>query len=879
MPDLASLGLRLEATQMVTGAGQADAALARVAQRGIQTSASMASLQRQVNQLGPAFAAFERAQSGLFVPAGLQAVVQTNQALATTAAVAPHVTRGLGGMRQGLLGLAAASIGVQGPLRSVISGLLVFGAGSGAALGIAAGIAAITKAWEFFTRATREAEKAQRELLKQAMETAAAIGITEVVRLGLARAAILQAIADKEKEIAKEAALTYRAVGAAEQLEREVLGLRVAEAQVMGQITALQGEIGEAARKAAEAEAKRLKDLRDEAAAPINRAATFRLNAAAELLALAEATTEEHERFLATIHAEAEAIRDAIDPSRELVRILSQMDDLVTLGQLTAAEAQARATQLLKDIGNAAAGTLDVMDELRRNAVENMQRDLADFFSTLVTDGISSFEELFSAVSRMWTQLLAEMAAKRAFDALLDDKGKLTGTGKNIASAGAGFGIGFSSENPIIGGLGGVGAAALLGAGPVGIALGAVGGFIGGILGAGEAARRAAEQIRQFKDELTRLELDVFGTPMEQAMERIRKQAEDLRKAAEATFPIGGGPTGVNQENLREREAAMARINALEAEQLRQLKAEAAFRATTAAKQKVQNELDRQLAAKRGLEDLEVRRLTALGQEEEANARAFQLAQQREYADALRAGADAATLAKLAEVQKAEAVRYALGVTEQEIATRQAALDGLRQTIESLKAFSIAIGGQISQPGANIAALRSQFETVAAQARLGDQAAAGRLPELGRALLEASRAYFASGPGFVQEAVRVQRMIDELAAQFADQASLEQEALDVAIAERDALLAILDALRGREPIEIDIDDRRRRWRDEDTSWRDTDRKSRDDQWRGTIEKFDELIETDQAAALDNQKQFGTVVARLESLEAKVGQSLTGLKVA
>src|SRR5438132_144454 len=87
--------------------------------------------------------------------------------------------------------------------------------------------------------------------------------------------------------------------------------------------------------------------------------------------------------------------------------------------------------------------------------------------------------------------------------------------------------------------------------------------------------------------------------------------------------------------------AAIADLNKLEAQRIEQIKQEAA--------------VQRQQFA----EDLRVRLLRAQGQDGEADRLALQLQQQREYDAAVKAGADAQTLALLKQVQALEAVKKA----------------------------------------------------------------------------------------------------------------------------------------------------------------------------------------------------------------------------
>lgn len=174
-------------------------------------------------------------------------------------------------------------------------------------------------------------------------------------------------------------------------------------------------------------------------------------------------------------------------------------------------------------------------------------------------------------------------------------------------------------------------------------------------------------------------------------------------------------------------------------------------------------------ARERGLQDLEVRRLRAIKQDTAADAMAFALAQQREYEDAVLAGADATTLATLAEVQRAEAIAHATEALDGAIAT-------LREFIGALKLDSNL---SALSPTQRLEEARQQYEAILAQAQAGDAAAAGKIPDAARAFLEASRAVNASGPRYAADFARVVAETDAVASMFEgmrDTATLQLEA-------------------------------------------------------------------------------------------------------
>ncbi len=195
--------------------------------------------------------------------------------------------------------------------------------------------------------------------------------------------------------------------------------------------------------------------------------------------------------------------------------------------------------------------------------------------------------------------------------------------------------------------------------------------------GLGAAVGNAVDSIFDFSGAVKalRLEMDKLQKATEQsvAIERVRSSGGDtsqlegeaaiherfasLRDAAEKIRAydsprINYGPNnaGLARKQIDEAKKAQEEYNAklaeykiLEDQQIALLK------------QNIE------LAKRQFAEDLQVRVLRAQGHDKEADTLALQLQQQREYDAAVKAGADAATLALLIQVQAAEKVKDALG--------------------------------------------------------------------------------------------------------------------------------------------------------------------------------------------------------------------------
>ena len=83
-------------------------------------------------------------------------------------------TAGANRLRGGLLALATSATGVPPAIGSVVSGLLLMGAGSAVVLGVAAGVAVIAAAYNALTRSQREARQATDEFIRGQVEASRA---------------------------------------------------------------------------------------------------------------------------------------------------------------------------------------------------------------------------------------------------------------------------------------------------------------------------------------------------------------------------------------------------------------------------------------------------------------------------------------------------------------------------------------------------------------------------------------------------------------------------------------------------------------------------------------------------------------------------------
>jgi hypothetical protein len=308
---------------------------------------------------------------------------------------------------------------------------------------------------------------------------------------------------------------------------------------------------------------------------------------------------------------------------------------------------------------------------------------------------------------------------------------------------------------------------------PISFVVNAIGTVIRQFREAAIAARQIAEATKAFADALQdvrdQLAGDTLATRLRQEGDRFDRLREDAKVLRQTEIERFGGRAGTAQAGQTKRIDAdyagtLKEIDRLERARIRQLEEEVA----------ALNKLMQQ--------DLEVRLLRARGFADQADALAFALAQEREYTDAVQAGADALTLAKLAEVQRAEALQFAtqkqIEASRTLVQAAEEALGRTKQIAQNLRDFQLelAVGG--GSPTTNLAEARRQFEDLAALANAGDRDAAARLPQFARQFLDLSRQYNASGLGYQQDFTFVQDIIDALADKFTDEETVQEQILE-----------------------------------------------------------------------------------------------------
>lgn len=317
---------------------------------------------------------------------------------------------------------------------------------------------------------------------------------------------------------------------------------------------------------------------------------------------------------------------------------------------------------------------------LMENAIRGIQTGFSSLFTNVLSGGSNMFAQLANNIKTTFIKLIAELAALKLGNRLLEmAASKYGGTkevngktvqkdagdfladflssNRNKAGAGAlsgalvGYGVGQSlysgnrggTSNAITGGLGGAAAGAMAGAafGPVGATAGALAGLVTGIIGVGQAAKEARnamlEMQKQVKLSMDALRAQVTGNAVAAAKAQIEADRLARKKAIEDAYSGGGA----GSEQVRKRNAALAEMNKLEDELLA-----VRLREIETAKLKTR-------------QDLEVRSLTARHMDSQAEKLRFEFDQQNEYEQALANHMDPATLALLEQVQAQEKLAFA----------------------------------------------------------------------------------------------------------------------------------------------------------------------------------------------------------------------------
>lgn len=652
-----------------------------------------------------------------------------------TARTTVDATRGITQLRGAMTVLAAQAVGLPGPLGRIASSLGLMGLGSPVMVGVLAGIAAVGLAWRALTVDSR-AQREENEKVKASfldMENSLSLSARRV-----RESLLIRQEAELSARVAQGPAGFGRGVGmerfsgivAMQNFERLKAQLAEVRERLSGTSIAIRKLIGDEASAAFQKASEAVKKLREEllktSAAMVTDAMGGLRLAEAGLATVGITDTTERDRQLSIARAQLQAVKDsyAIEQQRKIV------------GDKAADAAQAAVARALE----LKITTADITAEEAR-ALDLRARSLR-----------LSKEQ--------------EESEKRRRDIL---KGMALGAAAGVLGAVGGTAGGIAA-GVLQGGLSGAAG------GVVGIAAGASIALVAGLFGLSKAAadaRKAVQALsKSFYDDLVQRERDLEGFI-------ATFSPTKFRFLATTPIPAFTGFKGV-VDQLRDLDKfyvnSLARLKALNAGM--EENAIAVGRLNAIVKEAVEAILAEEAARQQAMQDdLEVRRLRGLGMDEEAQALAFALAQQREYAQAVKDGANATTLAALAEVLRIEKLNEG-------IAKAQAKIDSYTATIAGLEDFrnTLLLGDAKLSPTERLKEAKRQYDEILAITQGDDitkaQGAAGRLPAAAQALLSASGVVNASGAEFQSDLKKVLADTAATIARFQDLRTIEEEMRD-----------------------------------------------------------------------------------------------------
>lgn len=123
----------------------------------------------------------------------------------------------------------------------------------------------------------------------------------------------------------------------------------------------------------------------------------------------------------------------------------------------------------------------------------------------------------------------------------------------------------------------------------------------------------------------------------------------------------------------------------------------------------------------------------------------------------------------------------ALRVAQDQLRTQERTVDELRRVVENLADFQQSLltsNLTTLSPRQQLDASRAEFQRLAASALAGDMVSAGGLPAAARTFLEASRGYNASGVGYGRDFDLVQMLVAQVQGRVGAQLSTEERILD-----------------------------------------------------------------------------------------------------
>lgn len=380
-----------------------------------------------------------------------------------------------------------------------------------------------------------------------------------------------------------------------------------------------------------------------------------------------------------------------------------------------------------------------------------------------------------------------------------------------MVSAGlGGLGIGYQTQNPIMGALGGAMAGAA--AGPWGMAIGAIAGLAGGLFGMWEAAEKAKKALKENIDAINQFIATGFGEAISSytsAVTQFAAQGKKLIELAEAAGDsalVGRIQSAIDAYKTTLGGEFVDSIN----RSLNDLRGEEYL-----------NEVaDAQKTYNQRLADAEYLGVSAAGAQEElsrslrkiiidAGLTAVQMqglaAAFPALADALAGlglvGGNATALYAAVEAAKAQVEDARQNVREayeREADALKTVIDRTKDFITSLKQFraGLRLDDAVSPlaPFDKLVEAQRQFSEVTAKAAAGDKDAMGRVEDVSRQYLEAARSYYADSTQYFAIFEQVESVLDATLSKAETQLSTAEKQLTALDAQVDLLASIDDGV-------------------------------------------------------------------------------------
>ena len=449
-------------------------------------------------------------------------------------------------------------------------------------------------------------------------------------------------------------------------------------------------------------------------------------------------------------------------------------------------EAQNLANTLERTLGSALSSLFDgpitdlddALDGILGSFASLGQQNLSNFFNGMLSPTAANDNGSPINLLDPLAHAVQEGATKGTMEGSLKGLQSILGGNNGALSAGiGGLGIGYQTENPLMGALGGA-ASGFMAGGPVGAAIGGIAGLIGGIFGMAKAVREAQEKL-----ESVRVEIDAFNAAANgetvskyaQILDNATTKANEYIKLAEkaqdaATVlavqqSLAMLPKTLGEEFTKELQAS---INSLRGNDY--------LNNVIAAQELYNSRLkDAELLGVDASLAFDELKLSLIGIAEESDLTQSQIDALRNSSillgDALAGVVSSVDIDNLsrgvqwAEANVAEARAELVKSYEAEETAIKSTVEATRRYFDSLRQFrdDLLLDSNLSplNPFERMQTAQSQFQQVAADAINGDQEALGKLEDVSRDYLNEARDYYGTSEAYYSVFGQVKGILDQ----------------------------------------------------------------------------------------------------------------------